>query len=143
MAIEGTYTDDSGQVFLMPSLFNDTLQLLLLAHEYFQKHGQAEQQHFVGRERMLYSSEMSRITIRLSSIMAWLMVQRAIFSGKITAEHAMESFRLDSQDICLHENEEARHTLPKFMTHLLDESLDLYRRVKRLDDQNFTTSYHA
>lgn len=123
-----------GNVLLMPGIFNDTLRLLLEAHEYFHHYGQEDQQNITGRERTIYSCEMSRITMRLSSVMAWLMVRKAVFAGKIPPEDAVQKYRLDSRDVCLFHNAEAESILPTYMSYLLEESLELYSRISRLED---------
>lgn len=126
-------------VLFMPGLFNDTLRLLLEAHEYFDIHGRKEQENIKMQYRGVYSCEMSRITVRLSSIMAWLMVQKAVHAGKISPHEASTSFKLDSQDVCLFKNQEAQTILPSYMSYLLEETFILYQRVKRLDDNRNRT----
>lgn len=125
--------DDSRNIIFLPAIYNETLQLLLESYEYFSLYGAEDQNRAEGAEKALYSCEMSRITIRLSSIMAWLMVRKAVFSGKVSMKEAQEIYTLDSQDICLATNKEAETILPAFMTYLLDASLVLYERVMRLD----------
>ncbi len=121
-------------VVFMSSVFNETMQLLAEAHEYFHLFGKDDQEHIEADLRSLYSCEMSRITLRLSSIMAWLMVQRAIFSGKIPSEDA-HRYSLDFQDICRVDNRVLHGVLPSYVCFLLDRSLELYERVLRLDGQ--------
>ncbi len=120
-------------IVFLPSIYNETLRLLLEAYEYFSIYGAEDQDRVTGEVKALYSCEMSRITIRLSSIMAWLMVRKAVFAGKVSAKEAQEIYKLDSQDICLSKNNDAETLLPSFMTYLLDASLLLYERVMRLD----------
>lgn len=120
-------------LLLMPSMFNDTLRLLLEAHEYFYQHGAEDQEKFTGTLKSIYACEMSRITLRLSCVMAWLMVRKAVLAGKMTDEEALRKYELDSSDVCLFRNEQALGILPSFMSYLLDNSLDMYQRVWRLD----------
>jgi len=75
-------------VYLMPSLFNQTLQLLLDARNYFESEGRALESSLSGWHRHQYASEMSRITLRLSCVMAWLSVQKAISAGQLSQEEA-------------------------------------------------------
>lgn len=121
-------------VLFMPSLFNETMQLLVDAHEYFEQFGNDDQSRIDPHLRTLYSCEMSRITLRLSSIMAWLMVQRAVFSGKIK-ENEAASYALDFAEICSVDNRMLHGVLPSYVCFLLDRSRELYERVMRLDDQ--------
>ncbi|MDX1974999.1 MAG: DUF1465 family protein [Rickettsiales bacterium] len=119
----------------MPRVFDETMQLLHDAREYFGLFGEDDQTRIATELRTLYSCEMSRITLRLSSIMAWLMVQRAVFSGKITAEEAAGHYGLDFKDVCMVDNRMLHGILPSYVCYLLDRSLELYERVSRLDQQ--------
>lgn len=130
------YTDTQApNVLFMPGVFNETMQLLADAHEYFALFGQDDQNRIDPNLKTLYSCEMSRITLRLSSIMAWIMVQRAVFSGKIMREDAASRYGLDFQEVCRVDNRMLHGVLPSYVCFLLDRSLELYERVLRLDDQ--------
>ncbi len=135
---QGKHTSTSSiapNVLFMPTVFNETMQLLKDAHEYFQLFGDDDQSRIEADLKTLYSCEMSRITLRLSSIMAWLMVQRAVFTGKIEANEAATRYGLDFKDICLVDNRVLHGVLPSYVCFLLDRTLELYERVSRLDDQ--------
>jgi regulator of CtrA degradation len=125
---------ESPKVLFMPGVFEETMRLLTEAHEYFHLFGADDQAHIAADLKTLYSCEMSRITLRLSSIMAWLMAQRAAFTGKIPEEE-MHRYGLDFQDICLVDNRMLHGVLPSYVCLLLDRTLELYERVLRLDQQ--------
>ncbi len=125
----------SNSVLFMPGVFNETMKLLTDAHEYFFLFGEDDQSRIETGLRPVYSCEMSRITLRLSSIMAWLMAQRAVIAGNITAPEAASRFGLDFRDICMVDNRMLHGLLPSYVCLLLDRSLELYERVLRLDDQ--------
>ena len=125
----------SQNVLFMPGLFNETMQLLKDAHEYFHLFGDDDQSRISADLKTLYSCEMSRITLRLSSVMAWIMVQRAVFSGKIDGEDAARQHRLDFREICEVDNRVLHGVLPSYVCYLLDRTLELYERVQRLDEQ--------
>lgn len=133
MAIEPAIASKSENVLFLPGIFNETLRLLLQAHDYFYHYGQADQEKLTGRERSLYACEMSRITLRLSCVMAWLMVRKAVSVGKISDEEALDKYELDSTDICLFENVEALPYLPSYVSKLLHQSFQIYERIWRLD----------
>tara|TARA_B100000989_G_scaffold292595_2_gene268744 strand:- start:418 stop:867 length:450 start_codon:yes stop_codon:yes gene_type:complete len=132
-----TYSAQAGNVSFMPAIFDETLQLLLESHEYFEYYGAEEQAIIPEYCQVIFSSEMSRITMRLTSIMAWIMVRKAVYAGKLSEEEARRKYRLDGRSICLLDNVEARAWLPDFVVYLLDESLELYARVARLDDMAY------
>lgn len=129
-----TTNTNAPNVVFMSGVFDETMTLLAEAHEYFHLHGKDDQEHIESNLRSLYACEMSRITLRLSSIMAWLMVQRAVFNGKIPADEA-QRYGLDFQDICRVDNRMLHGVLPSYVCFLLDRSFELYERVLRLDGQ--------
>lgn len=121
------------QLVFLASMFDETMRLLVDAQEYFTHHARADMQGTSPVEKMVYSSEMSRITLRLSAVMAWLLARRAEAHGEITREEAASDFSLGFEDICLKDLPEMHHVLPHYMCGLLTQSLELYRRAERLD----------
>jgi regulator of CtrA degradation len=132
---------ESSQIFFMPGLFNETMKLLTEARDYFSTHGEDDQNSVNEYMRAIYASEMSRITLRLSTIMAWTMAQRAVLSGKITAEDAANHHALGYQDVCAVDSSLLHEVLPDHVCHLLDKSHELYSRVLRLDER-FRSALH-
>ncbi len=125
----------SPQVFFMPNVFNETCQLLQDARDYFQSYGAEDQEQCSVDVRAIYTSEMSRITLRLSTIMAWTIAQRAVHAGKISPEEAITYHGLTYQDACLVDSSVLHGILPTYVCYLLDRSFELYERVSRLDGQ--------
>ncbi len=121
-------------VVILPGLYDETLMLLAEAHEYFYEARETEEPLLTERERIMYTSEMSRITMRLSCVMAWLLARKAVFIGKLTSAEANEEYRLDCRDVCLSQHIKAESILPEEMRELLDKSFELYQRIARLDD---------
>ena len=135
MVAHSTSAVNRENLLFMPGIYNETLKLLLMAHDYFYHNGHQDQSRLNARDRTLYASEMSRITMRLSCIMAWLLTRKALLSGKISLEDALSKYRLDCRDVCLVNNSDIIHIMPKFMSNLMVSTLELYERVSRLDDQ--------
>lgn len=121
------------QLLFLPSVFNETLDLLFDAHNYFQSRGLEEQSMIPAHYRPLFSHEMSRITTRLTSIMAWVMVRKAVCTGRIEEEMASENYRLDIESETMVEFEEFSETLPYYIGYLSERTRELYERVERLD----------
>lgn len=124
-------SNSDNQLLFLPGVFNETLALLFDAHHYFQSRGADEQASLKPTERPVYATEMTRVTMRLTSVMAWIMVRRAIHAGRIEEEKAAIDYRLDGEDICL--AEAALADLPYYLSYLSDRSRQLYERVHRLD----------
>lgn len=87
--------------------------------------------------RLTFSRETMRLTTRLTSVMAWLLAQRAVLAGEITPQHAAsEAHELTARDLCLAEaDDEDAALLPAEIRTLMEKSLSLYARVARLEDQ--------
>lgn len=128
------------QLLFLPGVFNETLSLLFDAHHYFQSRGADEQSKIVPEKRVFFANEMSRVTLRLTSVMAWLMVRRAVNSGRIDEEKATDDYRLDGRDVCLIHAPEAMAAMPPYLTYLSERSLSLYERVLRLDTEAYGES---
>jgi hypothetical protein len=125
------------QVLFLPGMFNETLTLLFDAHHYFQSRGAEEQSNIPAEQRPLYAAEMSRITLRLTSVMAWIMVRKAVFCGKIDEEMAGEKYRFTVEEFCLTPKPADIDYLPYYINYLSDRSRDLYTRIARLDSQAY------
>jgi hypothetical protein len=129
------------QLLFLPGVFNETLSLLFDAHHYFQSRGAEEQETIDPAKRPFYVSEMSRVTMRLTSVMAWLMVRRAVYAGRIEEEKASASYRLDNADTCLEHNPETLAEMPYYLGYLSDRSHDLFERINRLDHLAYGTRH--
>lgn len=121
------------QLLFLPGVFNETLALLFDAHHYFQSRGAEDQSALRASERNLYANEMSRVTMRLTSVMAWVMVRRAVHAGRIDEEKAATDYRLNGDDVCLIPPGQQLSDMPYYLNYLADRSHSLYQRVWRLD----------
>ena len=80
------------------------------------------------------SCETMRLTARLTQVMSWLMVQKAVHAGEIDREEARKpEYRLSGQDVCMEEVLEFEQEQAPELNELLERSLRLYQRVARLD----------
>lgn len=78
------------------------------------------------------SCEALRVTARLTSVMSWLMMQRAIQGGEIDEDAALAGGAwLDDDPVCLAETDDPH--LPSGLQCLLRRSLLLYVRVARIE----------
>lgn len=85
--------------------------------------------------RLELSCETMRVTSRLTQVMAWLLMQRAVHCGELSLEEACaEENRLAGEDVCLEDTADENAELPPAVRSLLNRSLSLYQRVLRLSD---------
>jgi len=104
--------------------------------------GSGKTRALVDREdRSDYANEMTRITMRLTSVMAWIMVRRAIHAGRIDEAKASTDYRLEAVDVCREHKPEVLSQMPGYMNHLSEKSLALFERVHRLDDLAYGTRH--
>ncbi len=121
----------SRKIVFMPTMHNDAMTLLQDAQSYFSEFGDEDQAHLDPQLRSIYNCEMSRITLRLSCVMSWLLARRSATTGSI-ADHKIDNYNLEFQEICLVENDMLHGILPSYICYLLDASYELYQRVYRL-----------
>jgi hypothetical protein len=125
---------NSPNILFMPSVYNDAMTLLLEAQEYFSEYGDDDQNKLVPHLRSIYNCEMSRITLRLSCIMSWILAKRSVFAGEISHEESVH-YGLEFQNVCSVDNKVLHGILPSYVCYLLDSTLELYERVLRIDSQ--------
>ncbi len=82
-------------------------------------------------DRVLFSCESLKVTTRLMHVIAWLLTQRAVEAGELSADTARApSRRLGPQ---VESDHRALERLPESARALIAATIDLYRRVERLD----------
>lgn len=108
---------------------------MLLADEaraYFDQVGRDERDGLDAMTRVVFSCESLKVTTRLMHVIAWLLTQRAVDAGELPARDALDpSRRLGTAP---ESDDAAFHTMPSGAQGLILSSIDLYRRVERLDD---------
>jgi len=116
------------------STFDEAMVLTREARDYlaYQKNADLEGLSPVGR--MAASCESMRMTARMTQVVAWLLIQRAVHAGDLSREQAAETkFRLAGQEICDDIEPLAAEPLPERLAELLVRSHLMYQRVARLD----------
>lgn len=87
-----------------------------------------------GRRALHFSCEAMRVTSRLTQVIAWLLVRRAVEAGEMTPDEALaEAHRLSGQTVCLDETSHHDEALPMQLRSLLFRSYCLYQQVERLE----------
>ena len=115
--------------------FDEALGLVVEARNYLAGKGDVERLELDPAASLLYSCESLRLTTRLTQIMAWLLVQRAVHEGEVSRERAREpGYRLGARDVCLGDTGIDLSDLPRGLRSLLERSERLYRRIDRLDE---------
>jgi regulator of CtrA degradation len=115
--------------------YDETMDLMVEARNYLAYAERSERQRAGLETGLRMSCEAMRVTSRLTQVMAWLMMQRAVQDGEIPQEEAItDENRLSGGDVCLDESFSNDETLPRGLRSLMDRSYRLYVRVSRLEE---------
>jgi regulator of CtrA degradation len=121
-------------VAFFDSTFEEALALTREARDYLTHAEPRERERMTPNDRMLASCEAMRLTSRLTQVMAWLLVQKAVHAGEMTREDARApEFRLAGHSVCQESTPPVEGSLQPRLAELLERSLSLYQRVARLD----------
>ena len=118
-------------------LYDESMTLLIEARNYFQFNDAAvkpaidqPQPH----DKIFVKVQAMRFTSRMTQTMAWLLAQRAIYSGEMTPNEACSgNFSLGGESICTDNDGHHDERLSSGLQSLLERSHSLYHRVWRLD----------
>ena len=115
--------------------YDETFRLLLEARDYLAREEPLDRRRLSPMERLVLNCEAMRLTARLTQVMAWLLLQKAVHAGEISAaESAASHRRLAGQAVCRSRELRQTRAVPPVLGRLLDRSYDLYSRVERLDE---------
>lgn len=115
--------------------YDEASALVEEARDYVRDHGGADSAALAPAERIVYACETMRLTARLTQVMSWLLLQRALHAGETTREAIRED--ADDQggaEVCLAESSAGVERLPPRLIDLLTRSKSLYTRVTRLNE---------
>ena len=114
--------------------FDETLQLLEEALDYSTHYRKEDVRGLPKDECIRVTGERMRLTARLSEIMAWVMVHKAVAHGDITAEQAQSAeYHLSAHDVCVADSLDNAPDFPERLGGMLDHSRHLYARVIKMD----------
>lgn len=115
--------------------YGDAVDLLVEARNYVAFRKSSDSRDLDMEARLLVSQETLRITSRLTQVMAWLLSQRAVQHGEMTPEEALsDAFAISGESVCADDRWTRDERLPEAVRSLLERSLNLYNRVRRLED---------
>ncbi len=116
------------------ALFRDGMALVEDTAAYLDGDGREQSRHLGRVAALAYASESMRLTTRLMQIASWLLLQRAVNEGEMSADEASADKRRTRaawQAVPAPAPEAAQ--LPPSLLALIDASLDLQGRIQRLD----------
>lgn len=116
---------------LIDSLYADAMGLAETARGYFDGIGRDERDGLDPVMRVAFSCESLKVTTRLMHVIAWVLTQRAVEAGEMDWAEARQPVRRLGASPDTDEAQLA--ALPEQAQKLTQASLDLHRRVERLD----------
>jgi regulator of CtrA degradation len=129
----------SHQLFqiLFDNTYQETLGLLTRSEQFLRSYSiqRANTQNHICDLRV--NCEMTRVTARLTQVMAWLLAQKAALAGEITlSEACSDKYMVQSDPFCTTNSLDGQEgTLPIPVEELLTESRGLYQRILVLAEQ--------
>ncbi|RAU21485.1 DUF1465 domain-containing protein [Paramagnetospirillum kuznetsovii] len=115
--------------------YDEAMDLMVEARNYMRYVERRERVRVGAMAGLRMSCEALRVTSRLTQVMAWLLMQRAVHQGELSAEAALEEhYRLSGGGVCLDESHSGDAALPRGLRSLMDRSFRLYVRVARLEE---------
>lgn len=117
---------------LIDSLYTEAMLLADEARSYFDDCGRDERAALEPFARVGFACESLKVTTRIMHIVAWLLTQRAIESGEI----AMVEGRRPERHLGHAQDSDSAviEQMPEAARHLINSSVDLYARVKRINE---------
>ena len=117
------------------SLFREGMALVEETAGYLDGDGRTESRELSRGASLSYATESMRLTTRLMQIASWLLLQRAVNEGEMTAEQAgQEKAKVRLRGYSSAVTGPAWDELPDRLRDLIERSVRLQERVIRLDD---------
>jgi len=126
---------------LIDSLYVEAMLLADEARAYFDRNGREERMALEPLVRVGFSCESLKVTTRLMHVIAWLLTQRAVEVGELSAAQARRPARRLGEAI--ESDGEMLAQLPPAAAGLVQASTDLYARIRRLDENGIGADAQA
>ncbi len=115
-------------------LFSGGMSLIEETAAYLDSKGRLEATDLDAKAGALYGAESMRLTTRLMQLASWLLLQRAVAEGEMTAEHALTQKKtIKLNRLMARPQDDGWNALPEDFRALADRANALQRRVSRLD----------
>jgi len=117
-------------------LFREGMGLVEQTAGYLDGEGRQDSAALPRAVALTYATESMRLTTRLMQIASWLLVQRAVAEGEMTAEQARaENNKVRIGEAMVSAIPEEATRLPPALRELMAHSLRLQERIRHLESQ--------
>lgn len=115
-------------------VFNEGMSLVEETANYLDGPGRVDARSLDRQGSIAYATESMRLTTRLMQLASWLLLQRAISSGELTPEAAIqEKKRIDLSDVSSQDAMSGADKMPQAMQSLIERSMHVHSRIMQLD----------
>src|SRR5712691_10595339 len=114
-------------------LFREGMALVEETAAYLDGPGRNESKQLERGAALAYATESMRLTTRLMQLASWLLLHRAVNEGEMSLVQASQEKTKVKLAAAEPQDEETSRLLPKNLRELIDRSLKLLERVRRLD----------
>ncbi|WP_248304808.1 DUF1465 family protein [Breoghania sp. L-A4] len=116
-------------------MFREGMTLVEETAAYLDGEGREASRQLPRPASLLYATESMRLTTRLMQLASWLLLQRAVNDGEMTAAQAgQEKNKVKLKGLESDRTSADWDDLPERLKQLIAESLRLQTRVKHIDD---------
>jgi len=114
--------------------FREGMDLVEETAAYLDGPGREESRNLSRSGALAYAGESMRLTTRLMQVASWLLVQRAVREGDMSAEQASaDKYRLSDEDESQMTRPDSRE-VPSRLQDLMARSRQIYERAQRMDE---------
>jgi regulator of CtrA degradation len=116
------------------ALFKDGMALVDETAAYLDGPGREDSRQLTRAASLAYATEAMRLTTRLMQLASWLLLQRAVNNGELSAEQmAAEKAKVKLSRVARRTRGPGWDNLPEGLRDLVERSMRLQARVRRLD----------
>lgn len=116
------------------TLFREGMALVEETATYLDQDGRSESRQLSRTGSLAYATESMRLTTRLMQLASWLLLQRAVNDGEISADRAgAEKAKVRLEGLASATDGPGWDDLPGQLRGLIERSMDLQERIRRLD----------
>ena len=117
------------------AMFREGMSLVEETATYLDGDGRRESHRLPRSASLAYATESMRLTTRLMQLASWLLLQRAVNEGDLTADQARsERAKVKLGGVSSATDGDTWEALPEKLRALIERSLRLQDRVVRLDE---------
>lgn len=123
------------------SMFREGMALVEETASYLDGEGREASKDLPRPASLLYATESMRLTTRLMQLASWLLLQRAVNDGEMTAEQAgQEKNKVKLSGLSSATSGAGWEELPEKLKELIDGSVRLQTRVRHIDEAMYNNA---